>query len=54
MKLVSLNFFKGPNGLLAYREYEDGSSRGGRVTQEEAEELTRQFNEDTGLKDFDE
>jgi hypothetical protein len=39
-KLINLKFFKSENGLLAYREYDDGSKVGGRVTDEEAQQLT--------------
>ncbi|QDH93953.1 hypothetical protein SEA_EVY_86 [Streptomyces phage Evy] len=42
-KLIRLQFFKGESGLLAYREYDDGSSKGGRVTNEEAEALSKEL-----------
>ncbi|QGH76396.1 hypothetical protein SEA_DAUBENSKI_88 [Streptomyces phage Daubenski] len=47
-KLIRLQFFRSDNGLLAYREYDDGSSKGGRVTDEEAKRLSAQlFDEET-------
>ena len=47
-KLIKLQLFRSENGLLAYREYDDGSSKGGRVTEEEAKRLSAQLlDEDT-------
>lgn len=45
-KLVILEFFKSGEKLLAYRKYDDGSEVGGVVTQEQAEEMTAELNED--------
>jgi hypothetical protein len=48
-KLIKVQFFKGDRDfdyLLAYREYDDGSSIGGRVTHEEAAELEKELSED--------
>lgn len=47
-KLIKVEFFKGSKDfdyLLAYREYDDGSSIGGRVTHEEAAELQKELAE---------
>lgn len=47
-KLINVQFFKGDaefEYLLAYREYDDGSSKGGRVTHEEAAELEKELAE---------
>jgi hypothetical protein len=46
-RLVTLEFFKSGDHLLAYRRYDDGSESGGRVTQEEAEQMTAELNEET-------
>lgn len=39
-KLIKLEFFRGDKGLLAYQEYDDGTKLGGRVSDEEARNLS--------------